>query len=494
MVQPDGINLASALSWKKRSWMVGIFLLCLGVFQVQISEAKKSIALTVGQSKVVKFDFQIQKAATGAPAVCVINRTDLSEILINAKGVGETNILLWDDNQQLREELIVTVSINDSARLAKELETIFENIEGVKTKTVGNSVVVEGEVFSRKDLDRVNSILGEMAGTINLVKMSPLLEKILTAEIQKAIGHKNVYVVKAKDSFLLEGTVSSEIDKERAGKIAAAYTPDIVNVIKVNIPEKVEKVAPVDTRMVQMTMNIMQIENEVLKELGFNWNPGASTSAVGTASRSSGEGTSVGTITGTITNLFPKMRRLSDAGKARSLFQQSVVTKTGDKANFFVGDEIPIQVAQQGGTMSVEYKKIGLTLNFSPVIGHSGVIQTFVEVESSAVNGEGQGGAPKVRQTKLQSVISVKSSESMALGGLIGQREARAFTTPSGNADAVVQVNDSTKFQHNKSQILIFVTPEILGAGSDAVSEMGGKVKNSFKEYEMDNLEKPKGK
>jgi Flp pilus assembly secretin CpaC len=247
--------------------------------------------------------------------------------------------------------------------------------------------------------------------------------------------------------------------------------------------------------MVQMTMNIMQIENEVLKDLGFHWNPGASSAAVGSAGISSGESTSSGTITGTITNLFPKMRRLNEAGKARSLFQQSVVTKTGDKAHFFVGDEIPIMVAQQGGTMSVEYKKIGLTLNFSPVIGQSGIIQTFVEVESSSVNGEGQGGAPKVRQTKLQSAISVKSSESMALGGLIGQREARAFTTPSsGNADAIVQVNDSTRFQHDKSQILIFVTPEILSAGIDAVTEMGGKVKNSFKEYELDNIEKSKGK
>jgi pilus assembly protein CpaC len=494
MVQRNGVYLISSISLNKLFLVVLILSSCFLILQTGICKAKKNITLTVGQSKVLKFDFPIQKAATGAAEVCVINRTDLSEILINAKGVGETNILLWDDKQQLREEIVVTVVANDSARLAKELDSIFENTEGIKTKIVGNSVVVEGEVFSRKDLDRVNSLLAGMDGTINLVKMSPLLEKILTAEIQKAIGNRNVYVVKAKDSFLLEGTVSNETEKERAGKIATAYAPDIVNVIKVNVLEKNEKIQ-VDSRMVQMTMNIMQIENEVLKDLGFHWNPGASSAAVGSAGISSGESTSSGTITGTITNLFPKMRRLNEAGKARSLFQQSVVTKTGDKAHFFVGDEIPIMVAQQGGPMSVEYKKIGLTLNFSPVIGQSGIIQTFVEVESSSVNGEGQGGAPKVRQTKLQSAISVKSSESMALGGLIGQREARAFTTPSsGNADAIVQVNDSTRFQHDKSQILIFVTPEILSAGIDAVTEMGGKVKNSFKEYELDNIEKSKGK
>lgn len=467
-----------------------LFLALAVVFPTGSSAGLKKLTMQVGESRVLKFDYDIQKVATGSPEICQVTRTDVREILVNAKMAGETNILVWD-HEKLREEIAVVVSLRDASGLARDLTALLEDVEGVRVRVIGDRVAVEGEVFSRKDLDRTNSILDGMNGVINLVKMSPLLKKILAEEMQKAISLKGVTVNTAKESFLLEGIVFSEADKERAQAVASAYADNVVNVIKV-----MERGTLGPAQMVQMTLSVMEIENDNMKGMGFHWNPGASGGGSGTWGGGSGQSSSfMGAITGTISNLFPKMQKLNEIGKGRSLFQQSVVTKSGDNAHFFVGDEIPIPVAQDGGKMSVEYKKVGLTMNFSPVIDQWGNIDTSVDIDSSFVAGEGMGGAPKIRDTKLKSAVYVKQGESIALGGMIGQREAKSFSgsNPEGGA-ALFQLNKSNKFMHDQSQVLIFVTPEILKSGGEAVKDMGDKIRDSFKDYEYDNINRKPGR
>jgi type II secretory pathway component GspD/PulD (secretin) len=129
------------------------------------------------------------------------------------------------------------------------------------------------------------------------------------------------------------------------------------------------------------------------------------------------------------------------------------------------------------------------------VIDRGNNIDTKVEVGSSFVAGEGPGGAPKIKSTTLQSAVYVKSGNSIALGGLIGQRELRSTSgSPPGGGSALVQLNKSRKFQHGQSEVLLFVTPTILRRNQDAIRDMGRKVKKSFKNYERENIHrKPVG-
>lgn len=463
-------------------------LFCMAVIFIALlplNLSAKQITLVVGESQVLTVKYEISKVATGNPSICDVIRTDDNEILVNATGIGQTNLLIWGKNK-LEEEYEIFVKMRDATGLAGELRQLFNRIEGVEVRVVGNTVAVEGEVFSKKDLDRVSTVLNEVNGVINLVKMSSLLREVLSKEMQKAIGLKGVKVRNAKDSFILEGKVNTEEDVLRAEKIASAYASDVVNVLTIINKPGIQN--PGADKMIQLTLNVMELEKEALQDLGFHWNPGASAGASGEI----GSGSTTGNIFGTISNFIPKMRRVKENGKGRTLFQQTVVTKNSRLAHFFVGDEIPIPVAQQGGTMSVEYKKVGLTLKFTPNIDVAGNIDISVDVDSSIVTGEGLGGAPRISTTNLQSAAYLKNEESMALGGLIGQREARTLAAaPPGGGEAFVQLNDSKRFQNDKTQVLVFVTPKILNRASDAVKEMGSDIKDSFKKYELDNLVKP---
>lgn len=175
--------------------------------------------------------------------------------------------------------------------------------------------------------------------------------------------------------------------------------------------------------------------------------------------------------------------------------QQSLVTRSGGQADFFAGSEIPVPVAQEGGTMSVEYKKVGVTLKFSPTIDAHNNVNTPVRIMSSSVTGQGAGGAPIINSTQLNTVVSVKSGSSLALGGLIGQKDLESISgSPAGGGLSLYQANRAERRGTERGEVIIFVTPKILASADEAIKEMEERVENSFKEQELEKLRKQMGK
>ena len=453
----------------------------------------EKIDIVEGKSEVLKIDFVIDKVATGDPEVCRAVKTAEKELLINAQKVGRSNIIIWGPENE-RRELIVNVQRRDLAEYADELKELLHNVEGVKVKTVGRRIVLEGEVFAKADLEKISKMVADMPEVVNLVELSPFMKKIVKEEIEKALrgeGMSNVKVKVGKDKFILSGTVSTEPAVARAEKIASAFNPDIVNAIQVDTGG-----GYVEAVLIEMTLNVMELDKNALKDFGIHWNPGGSLGGTGSYSGSTGSKPSLGgSLTGTISNLFPKMRKIKEHGRGRSLMQQSLVTRSGGQADFFAGSEIPVPVAQEGGTMSVEYKKVGVTLNFSPTIDAHNNVNTPVRIMSSSVTGQGAGGAPIINSTQLNTVVSVKSGSSLALGGLIGQKDLESISgSPAGGGFSLYQANRAERRGTERGEVIIFVTPKILASADEAIKEMEERVEDSFKEQELEKLRKQMGK
>jgi Flp pilus assembly secretin CpaC len=182
------------------------------------------------------------------------------------------------------------------------------------------------------------------------------------------------------------------------------------------------------------------------------------------------------------------MRKIQESGRGRSLMQQTLITKSGDAAQFFAGSEIPISVTQPGGTMSVEFKKVGVTLNFKPEIDYYNNIVSSINVESSSVTGSGPGGVPIISNTNLNTVLSVPSGNSIALGGLVGQKELSSQSaSPPDGGSALYQANSGSRNETDTRKVIIFVTPRILTSDA-AAPEVQKKVEEDFKQQELDRL------
>lgn len=458
-----------------------MFLICLP--GAALAQDAASLEIVNGQSTVLKLDFAVDKVAVGDPEVLGVARSGEREMLVNAKRPGVSNILVLGTGGEKRE-YSVRVFSGAAAENVAALKDMLSGYEGLRVRQLGPKIVVEGDVFSSDNFDRVNKLLASMPEVVNQVSLSPVMKRIVGEQIHKEIDRPGVKVKAVKDSFMLDGLVVSADESERAQKIASLYSKNVVNALRVSGDAPQVYTQP---RMIEVTMNIMEVSKSSLRELGIHWNPlGSKSEATGTQSSDKGWFSS---LSGTITDLFPKMRRIQDEGKGRSLMNQSVITKQGGQAKFYAGTEIPISVAQSLGTMSVEYKKVGMTLEVSPLIDQAKNIDTSIHVESSSVTGTGSGGAPIVSTNNLSTALNVGSGTSIALGGLIGQRELEMISqSPPDKGLSLLQLNASKGGSTDTTEVIVFVTSRILDSPGQAAEGIDAKVQQSFKKRDLEAL------
>jgi pilus assembly protein CpaC len=464
----------------------GIAALMLLIFLpgAVVAQDGASLEIVNGQSTVLKLDFPVDKVAVGDPEVLGVARTGEREMLVNAKKPGVSNILVLGTSGEKREYTVRVLS-GATAESMAALKDMLAGYEGLRVRQLGTKVVVDGEVFSSENFDRVNKLLASMPEVVNQVGLSPVMKRIVGEQISKEIDRPGVKVKAVKDSFMLDGLVVSPEESERAQKIASLYSANVVNALRVSNDAPQPYTQP---RMIEVTMNIMEVSKSALRDLGIHWNP-VTSQAEATGTNTSDKGW-FSSLTGTISDLFPKMRRLQDDGKGRSLMNQSVITRQGGQAKFFAGTEIPISVAQSLGTMSVEYKKVGMTLQVSPNIDPAKNIDTSIQVESSAVTGTGSGGAPIVSTNNLATALNVNSGASIALGGLIGQRELELIShSPPDNGLSLLQLNARKEANTDTTEVIVFVTPRILDTPEQAGEEIAPKVQQSFKKRDLEALQ-----
>ncbi len=473
-----------------------LLLLCLAVNQASLyAELPAKIELDAGESRVFQCAFTIEKIAVGDPDILGCVKIRDQELLINAKSAGQSNIFLWGKkgHEEHRAEIHIIVRNRDLETTAAEIREIVKDIEGVNVRVMGNRVFVEGEVFSDNDLKRIETVVKDLPDVVNLIELSPVMKKIVKEEIEKSLvsqGMKNVTVSVTQNNFMLTGHVTSEEESSRAQRIAQAYSPDIVNAIAIRVPTSGDNFPkPEKPVLIEMSVNIMEIEKNALRDFGVHWNPGSSLGASGSYSVARGESPSAaGSIAGTLSNLMPKIRKIDETGQGRSLMQQTLITKSGDSAHFFAGSEIPIPVAQEGGNMSVEFKEIGVTLDFQPTIDPYENIVSSISVESSSITGEGPTG-PTISTTNLNTVLSVASGQSIALGGMMGQRDLQAISgSPPGGGASLIQANKAKRKGAEGREVVIFVTPRILSGKATETTNLQKSVEEDFKEHELQKL------
>jgi len=157
-------------------WM--IFFSCPGF-------SGEAIELVVGQQRVIEVDFP-QRIAIGNGAIAdVFLTSNKKQVLVTAKGVGVTDLIIWDKggNKGIRR---IIVWEKDPKSIAQELEQLLREIEGIKVNVVGPNIVLEGELFKQVDLQRFNNVIKSYPDVINLVRINPRLKQMIEIDVKIA--------------------------------------------------------------------------------------------------------------------------------------------------------------------------------------------------------------------------------------------------------------------------------------------------------------------
>jgi len=381
----------------------------------------------------------------------------------------------------------VAAGERSSARLLRVglgRSVVINLAEEVADVLVSNPEIADAVVRSKHRV----FVLGNKAGQANLVLFSRSGRELasfnlrvepdtsdLTAIIKRVIPNSNIRAESVNGNVILSGTAKSMADAQRAADLAARFTGDggegtkpVLNMISVSGKDQVH-----------LKVTVAEVERSIIKQLGvrlsgtvgFGNYTGSLNSPTdfpintGVISRAAG---GIGFLAGG-TSIAAQIEALQRDGVIRTLAEPTLTAISGENASFLAGGEFPIPVAQSTDTVSVEFKKFGVGLDFTPVVLDGGRINLRVKTEVSELTNDGSvsaGGitisALKVR--RAESTMELPSGGTLVMAGLLKE----SYKQTIGGIPGLMQLPvlgalfKSRDFLRQQTELAVFVTPYVV--------------------------------
>jgi len=476
---------------------------------------KRHLLLTTGEDKAVDLDFEANAGANGISignpqlvATTLVKVGEKRQIVFKPLKAGETTVTVRDADGTIRLIFTVRVTGSNLLRIASELRDLLRDIEGIDIRIVGSKVIAEGEVLVPADYGRLLTVIQDknyQDFVLNLTSLSPLAMQVLAKRIQEDINTfaPNVKTRVVNGVIFLEGTVDNATQAERSARVAALYLPEmrpgsllekdptaqrvqnrklIENFIVINPapPRKQE-------RLVRITVHFVELTKEYNKVFGFKWEPGFTADpqiSVGTnQAGTTGTGTANGaSFSGTISSLLPKLQSAQDAGYARVLKTGTLIVRSGQPAKLIEQTEYTYAQLGTNGQAQSQKTPVGLSVAVTPaILGQSEDIQLDLDMDQTDLVGRAPAtNSPPVTAThKVTTKIYVKSNESAAVAGVTSGTVGTDFNKDDPASGSLAQGTDplftllhSKAYRKQKSQFVIFVTPQIVDNASDGTDDL----------------------
>ena len=410
---------SNAIKRQKSVFVLLLFLLLIypastgaeSTFILEAIEAKK-IEMVSGKSLILRSTEPIKRVSVADPEIVDFLLLSANEVYLKGKGAGVTNLTLWQNKK------IVAVY---------DIEVTYD-LSGLKQQ----------------------------------------LHAILPDE-------DSLRVISTKDSITLSGKITNAANLSQALALAEAYAPKgkVNNLVEVG-----------GVHQVMLEVRIAEMGRSLTKRLGINFlyqdGEQFGVSLLGGLAGFAEESLTGGlTFSPAVTALFRFdqgggtwtgfIDALREDGLVKILAEPTLITLSGQSANFLAGGEYPIPVPQGLGAVAIEYKTFGVGLIFTPTVLSKDKIVIDVSPEvseldfSTAVRVEGFV-TPGISTRRASTKIELADGQSFAIAGLL--REAvRADISKFpllGDLPVIGPLFQSKSFQKSETELVIIVTPHLV--------------------------------
>jgi pilus assembly protein CpaC len=406
---------------------------------------------------------------------------------------------------------MVTVAVGKTEDV--RLDAAFTDI------TIGDSEVADISPLT----DRTISILGKKIGTtrVTLYSESKVLIGLFDVEVTYDVTRLaqeisrfsagGIKVSSVNGRIMLSGTSRDAQTLDKAMVIARQFAPDPINTVTV-----------LQAQQVMLEVRFVEASRQASRELGVQWNSfGQNTLANvgsrlpanqlpitqrstsqeaagsncqnGTALGLGGPNVSCGALTlsptvagGVLSGLAPygfllgalnrgglsvdvALNALEEKGLARSLAEPNLVALSGDTASFLAGGEFPVPVPGSLGAVTIDYKRYGVGLAFTPTVLRDGVINLRIEPEVSQLDTSHPVqvagiSVPPLIVRRASTTVELRDGQSFVIGGLLqNDSNTAAQQLPwLGDIPVLGALFRSSAYQKNETDLAIVVTPHVV--------------------------------
>jgi pilus assembly protein CpaC len=405
-------------------WTGGLTAQTVAPIQTMSPSATRAVLLIEGTGELLQFDRDIQKVAISEPKIADAVVISARDVMINAKGPGQATLVVWEaGNTPTRYNIRVTKDMTDA--------------------------------------DALHGRLG--------------------ASLKAGLPDSVVEFNGDSESVLLTGRVASAELSKRAEAIAGVHTKKVVNMLTVG-----------DPRQILLEVKFADVDRTALSQLGFNL-LSRNSSTLGAASTQqfpeplfTGLGATAGLSNTALNltnllNLFifrpdlnigATIQALQQQNLAQILAEPNLIVVEGSEASFLAGGEFPFPTVTSTPTtgsiapvVTVQFKKYGVQLNFTPTGTASGSINLKVKPEVSALdfaNAVTVDGVliPAISSRVAETEVVLKDGESFAIAGLIDNRVTQIMSKVKGLGDLPIlgQLFRSRSTQKTTDELMVVVT------------------------------------
>jgi pilus assembly protein CpaC len=438
---------------------------------------KRQLRLGLNRSMIVELPREMREVMVSNPKkLDAVLQTSTRAYLIGTD-LGEASIFFADKEGHQIVTLEVTIE-RDLSGLSDLLNRLLPNSK-IQVQGIGERVVLTGTVTTPLDSTRASEIVASFLG-----------------ELDKETGSSNSG---AGTAINISSSTSAGAGVDGGGGSSTSSSSS-------NGPSNVINMITVENReQVLLKVSVVEMERNIIKQFGIDLgtlinsgnfafaalsklpfpvntqgggviapfipNPlGALPSDLGTPS-----GVSPGVAGGGVqwlqggNRVQTVLRALEEDGLLHTLAEPNLTAVSGETANFLAGGEFPIPVAQQLGTISVEFKKFGIGLSFTPVVMSEGRISLKVSTEVSELSNEGAVvlssiTIPALKVRRAETVVELPSGGSLVMAGLLSDQSKQALSGYPGlkNLPVLGALFRSRDFLKNESELVVIVTPFVV--------------------------------
>ena len=389
--------------------------------QSQQPQGSAPLRVMVGKSLLINTTERLKRVSVTDPAIAYPQVITPTQILVHGKTPGEVSLLIWDELERSRS-FDLRVDVDVSA-CADEERRVFPD--------------------------------------------------------------EQITVTPSRAAIVLSGHVSTEDVSKRAGELASAYSPKVVNVLTFG---------PVGSQEVLLQVKFAEVDRTALTQLGINFISTGAANTIGTittgqygafgpqtltpGTSSGGTGTTTpATTINNVLNLFlfrpdinfgAVIEALENKSLLQILAEPNLIAVNGKEASFLAGGQFPFPIVQPGAgftAVTISFKDFGVHLQFTPVIMPNGNIHLKVAPEVSTLdfsNALTISGftVPALSTRKAETEFELQDGQSFVIAGLIDNRVTDIWNKIPGIGDIPILGNlfRSKSLQKSNSELMVLCT------------------------------------
>jgi pilus assembly protein CpaC len=401
----------------------------------------RSIKLGLNKSTIVELPRPAREVMVSNPdQIDAVMQSSTRAYLIG-KQLGEANILFIDQNGNRVAVLEVTIE-RDLGALQNLIARLIPGSR-VSIETVGENVVLTGSVPTPIDATRASEIVNSFLATSD--------DGSSTAA---AAGGAAV-------------TINNSSSSGGSSGGGSAGPSRVINMITVEGREQV-----------LLKVSVVEMQRNIIKQFGVDLNalinsgnfafsalstlPYPFAGALGDALVGAAWSDGTSSVQGVL-------QALEEDGLLHTLAEPNLTAISGETANFLAGGEFPIPIAQQFDQITVEFKKFGIGLSFTPVVMSEGLISLKISTEVSELSNEGAVvlsniSIPALKVRRAETVVELPSGGSLVIAGLLSDQSRQALSGYPGlkNLPVIGTLFRSRDYQKSETELVVLVTPYVV--------------------------------